>query len=336
MLTIRDLAVEFTSERGRVPAVLDVSLSVHPGQLLAVVGESGSGKSVTALAAMGLLPPSARITTGTIAASGRKAMIFQEPMSALNPSMTVGEQIIEAITLHQGLRGAAARRAARDALAEVGITDPDVRLDQYPHEFSGGMCQRVMIAIALACKPACLIADEPTTALDVTVQAQVLHLIDGLKRSRDLAILLITHDLSVVGDRADVVCVMYRGRVVEYGASRDVLADPLHPYTKALLACAPRFCAPRRDRLPTVAEMITPDSLRVTVRGRTFDAWWPLAEDDRSLPGAAGLARVERDGGGGARGGDRWICVRGASRGAGEGSYPDIPLKLTPQPVPSR
>lgn len=324
MLAIRDLAVEFDTAAGPVPAVIDVSMTVHPGQLVAVVGESGSGKSVTALAAMGLLPPSARVARGSVSGgcsprSGacRKAMIFQEPMSALNPSMTVGEQIAEAVRLHQGLRGRHAMNAAEQALADVGIPDPVARLRQYPHEFSGGMCQRVMIAIALACKPDYLLADEPTTALDVSVQGQILDLIDTLKRDRKLGVLLITHDLGVVGERADVVCVMYRGRVVEYGPACDVLDGPLHPYTRALLACAPRLVGHRRDRLRTVAEMVTPEALRFSTPRGDWTAWWPDFAPGTAIETPM-LARVADH---------RWMCVLRPA-GTPADDAPDLPPTL--------
>jgi ABC-type dipeptide/oligopeptide/nickel transport system ATPase component len=298
MLALQGLTVEFGAEgpSSAVTAVAEVSLEVQPGRTLAVVGESGSGKSITAMALMGLLPPAARIVGGKLSVDGvpvplgvppagrrggpRLAMIFQEPMTALNPCMTVGAQLVEALTLHQGLKGRAALAAAGAALAEVGISDPAVRLGQYPHEFSGGMAQRVLIAMALACRPAYLLADEPTTALDVTVQAQILGLIDDLRRSRGLGVLLITHDLGVVGDRADAVAVMYAGRVMEDGpargpgGARGVLGDPRHPYTRALLACAPRL-GRRLDRLPTVADLVGAAPAEVATEGGPRRAWWP-------------------------------------------------------------
>jgi len=253
-------------------------MSIFPGQTLAVVGESGCGKSVTALATLGLLSRNARVDAGSIRFSsnttstdlltlnerelrhirgGDIAMIFQEPMTSLNPVYTVGEQVTEALELHTQpkLSRKDLRLRALDAMHAVGIDDPARRIDQYPHQFSGGMRQRIMIAMALACQPKLLLADEPTTALDVTVQAQVLDLLSELKRSRSLGIMLITHDLGVVAQHADVVCVMYAGRVVEYARAKDLFANPLHPYTRALLACAPRLGI-RQHRLSTVRELV--------------------------------------------------------------------------------
>jgi peptide/nickel transport system ATP-binding protein len=232
-----------------------VSLSVVPGRTLAVVGESGCGKSVTALAVMGLLPPGARIG-GSIRFAGREistldaedwrrkrgrdmAMIFQEPMTSLNPAFTAGEQVAEALRVHQGLDAAAAFDRAVEMLARVRIPDAGRRARQYPHQLSGGMRQRVMIAMALACRPRLLIADEPTTALDVTVQAQILALIDELKAETGTAVLLITHDLGVVADHADDVVVMYAGRVAERAPAAQLFARPQHPYTVGLLGAAP-------------------------------------------------------------------------------------------------
>jgi oligopeptide/dipeptide ABC transporter ATP-binding protein len=244
----------------RFPAadpVRDLSFAVDPGETLAIVGESGSGKSLTALALMRLLPRSAQVPSGRILLGGRDlltldaramrrlrgrevAMIFQEPMTSLNPVMTVGRQIAEVLTLHEGLRGAAARARALELLDLVRIPDAARRIDDYPHRLSGGMRQRVMIAIAVACRPALLIADEPTTALDVTIQAQVLDLLDTLRRELGMALVLITHDLGVVAQWADRVVVMYAGRKVEEALPATLFARPLHPYTRGLLAASPR------------------------------------------------------------------------------------------------
>jgi ABC-type dipeptide/oligopeptide/nickel transport system ATPase component len=323
MLAARDLRVGFVDAQGTTrDAVRSASLTVHPGQIVAVVGESGSGKSVTALALMGLLPPSARVQNAppTRAAAGpRLAMIFQEPMSSLNPSMTIGDQIAEAVTIHQGLRGPQLRQACEAALADVGITDAKRRLDQYPHEFSGGMCQRVMIAMALACRPDFLIADEPTTALDATVQAQILDLIASRVHPRaadasPLGVLLITHDLGVVAQRADVVCVMYSGRVVEYGRAARVLRSPMHPYTQALLGCAPRL-GRRVDRLPTVAEVVTEASLIVHTPLGERTAWWP-AENASSEQADPALIPVAEE---------CWLCIR---------PQPDDPAPSAPDLAP--
>ncbi|WP_372624588.1 ABC transporter ATP-binding protein [Falsiroseomonas sp.] len=255
VLELRDLSVTLATDRGPLSPVDGVSLSVMPGKTLAVVGESGCGKSVTALAVMGLLPPGARIG-GSVRFAGRElttldpedlrkkrgrdmAMIFQEPMTSLNPAFTAGEQVAEALRVHQNLSPAAAFDRAVEMLAHVRIPDAGRRAKQYPHQLSGGMRQRVMIAMALACRPRLLIADEPTTALDVTVQAQILALIDELKAETGTAVMLITHDLGVVADHADEVVVMYAGRVAERASAAQIFARPQHPYTVGLLGAAP-------------------------------------------------------------------------------------------------
>jgi ABC-type dipeptide/oligopeptide/nickel transport system ATPase component len=275
LLSVRDLAVTFSSGGERVRAVDGVDLTLREGHTLAVVGESGSGKSVTALSILRLLPPppACRIERGRIELDGRNllsltpcemlkvrgrriAMIFQEPMTSLNPVLTIGEQILEAIHRHHShVTRRAGREMAGAALREVGIEDPQSRLHAYPHEFSGGMRQRVMIAMALACNPKILLADEPTTALDVTIAAQILDLLQRLQRRRGLSIMLITHDLGIVAQRADDVCVMYRGKVVEAGPVSDVLRSPAHAYTRALLACRPRL-GQRVARLSTIADVM--------------------------------------------------------------------------------
>jgi ABC-type dipeptide/oligopeptide/nickel transport system ATPase component len=275
LLSVRDLAVTFSSGGERVRAVDGVDLTLREGHTLAVVGESGSGKSVTALSILRLLPPppACRVERGRIELGGRDllsltpremlkvrggriAMIFQEPMTSLNPVLTIGEQILEAIHRHHApLTRRAAREMAIAALREVGIDDPQSRLHAYPHEFSGGMRQRVMIAMALACNPKILLADEPTTALDVTIAAQILDLLQRLQRSRGLSIMLITHDLGIVAQRADDVCVMYRGKVVEAGPVSEVLRSPAHAYTRALLACRPRL-GKRVERLSTIDDVM--------------------------------------------------------------------------------
>ncbi len=274
LLRIEDLAISFASESGRVRAVTGVNLSIYPRQTLAVVGESGCGKSVTALSILRLVPtPPGRYESGKIwwAADGseptdlmrrsesdmreirgnRIAMIFQEPMTSLNPVYTVGEQILEAILLHQRVTRRQAVAIAQDALADVGISDAASRLKEYPHRLSGGMRQRVMIAMALACQPKLLLADEPTTALDVTIQAQILELLRELQNHRGMAIMLITHDLGVVAENADVVAVMYAGRIVEYGSVYDVFERPRHPYTRGLFESMPRLGQTER-RLTTI------------------------------------------------------------------------------------
>jgi peptide/nickel transport system ATP-binding protein len=256
-LEVLDLSITFATDRGPFRAVEGISFRVQPGQTLAIVGESGCGKSATSLAIMGLLPGSAAIG-GTIRLAGQDiaelpparrrrlrgpemAMIFQEPMTSLNPAFTAGEQVAEALRLHRGLDRAAAWAGAVAALEQVRIPEAARRARQYPHQLSGGMRQRVMIAIALACRPRLLIADEPTTALDVTVQAQILALLDELKRETRTATVLITHDLGVVADHADEVVVMYAGQVVERAPAAVLFATPQHPYTVGLLGAAPRL-----------------------------------------------------------------------------------------------
>jgi len=272
MLDVKDLRVRHPG-RGRAAApvtVLDgVSLSLAAGESLGLVGESGSGKSQTALATLGLLPASAMVE-GSIRFDGnellglsrrqmdrlrgsRIAMIFQDPMTSLNPSLSIGLQLAEVLEVHRGANRRDALREAARMLDAVRIPDSMRRLQQYPHELSGGQRQRVMIAMALLCKPQLLIADEPTTALDVTIQAQILDLLDELRRELNLALLLITHDLGVVAGHCDRVAVMYAGRIVEAGPSTAVLANPAHPYTAALLASRPSLLGPRPERLPSIA-----------------------------------------------------------------------------------
>jgi peptide/nickel transport system ATP-binding protein len=256
LLEVRDLTVSFPSEVGELPAVRSVDFAIAPGQTVALVGESGSGKSVTALAAMGLLPPNARVggsvrlegreLLGLAAAELRKirggsiAMVFQEPMTSLNPVLRVGRQIEEVLALHRGFDAARARAEAIGLLGHVGIASPERRVDQYPHELSGGMKQRVMLAMAVAGRPKLLIADEPTTALDVTIQAQILKLLRTLCREQGMALLLITHDFGIVAHFAEHVNVMYGGKLVERAPVAPLFASPSHPYTRALLAAMPR------------------------------------------------------------------------------------------------
>jgi oligopeptide/dipeptide ABC transporter ATP-binding protein len=265
LLEVGDLHTQFRSGSEIARAVDGVSFTLRRGETLAIVGESGSGKSVTSLSVMRLVPaPPGKITAGTVMFNGRDllrlperamrrvrgneiSMIFQEPMSSLNPLLAVGEQIAEVVRLHQGLGREAARRHAIDMLARVNIPDPAARAVDYPHRLSGGMRQRVMIAMALACRPSLLIADEPTTALDVTIQAQILDLMRGLQDELAMSVLFVTHNLGVVAEIADRVAVMYAGRIVEQGTVADVFARPLHPYTIALLASIPRVAAGGRD-----------------------------------------------------------------------------------------
>jgi oligopeptide/dipeptide ABC transporter ATP-binding protein len=259
LLEIDRLQVDFVLRNGVVHAVRDMSLTIHPGESVALVGESGSGKSVTALAAMGLLKLPARIRGGDIrwkgtsmlgpAAAGQLravrgkqlAIVFQDPMTSLNPLFTVGTQLVEVLRRHLGMSRAQANERAAELLDLVGISSPRERLRQYPHEFSGGMRQRALIAMSLACEPELLIADEPTTALDVTIQAQILELIADIRDRLGLAVLMITHDLGVVAGLCQRVAVMYAGKIVEAGPIDEMFADPRHPYTRGLLASTPRL-----------------------------------------------------------------------------------------------
>ena len=278
ILILEELRTHFFTDDGVVRAVDGISLEVRAGETLALVGESGSGKSVTALSILRLVPePPGRIVGGRILFRGANllersreeirairgkeiSMVFQEPMTSLNPVYSCGEQIIETLMLHERQTRRAARARTIELLRLVGIPDADRRVDEYPHQMSGGMRQRVMIAMALACRPAVLIADEPTTALDVTIQAQILELLKRLQRELGMAVILITHDLGVVAETADRVAVMYAGQIVEQGDVRAVFARPLHPYTAALQASLPRLGAPR-DRLRAIPGNV-PDPAR--------------------------------------------------------------------------
>jgi oligopeptide/dipeptide ABC transporter ATP-binding protein len=269
LLQIDALNIGFETTRGMLRPVRDVSYSIFPGQTLAVVGESGCGKSVTALSILRLIPsPPGKVLGGQIRFEDRDllglsekqmravrgkdiAMIFQEPMTSLNPVYTVGDQIAEAITLHQHVSTREALKIAEQSLADVGIADPAKRINAYPHQLSGGMRQRVMIAMALSCKPKLLIADEPTTALDVTIQAQILELLRKLQSETGMAILLITHDLGVVAENADTVAVMYASRVVEFATVEDLFDRPQHPYTEGLFRSVPKLGADS-GRLATI------------------------------------------------------------------------------------
>jgi oligopeptide/dipeptide ABC transporter ATP-binding protein len=282
VLSVRNLTTQFFTRAGVVRAVDDVSFDVMPGETVGIVGESGCGKSVTSLSIMRLIPiPPGRIVGGEILLtvdgetrdlvkmSDREmrdvrgndiAMIFQDPMTSLNPVYTVGNQIAESLMLHMGLSVADAERRAVDLLKRVGIPGAEQRVHAYPHQFSGGMRQRVMIAIALACNPNVLIADEPTTALDVTIQAQILELMAGLNRDFGTAIVLITHDLGVVAEVCQRVIVMYAGRIVEQGSAKDLFANPQHPYTIGLLKSIPRLGEHVKDTLSTIGGL-PPDLL---------------------------------------------------------------------------
>jgi peptide/nickel transport system ATP-binding protein/oligopeptide transport system ATP-binding protein len=293
LLTVTDLVTQFDTEDGRVTAVDGVSFDVMPGETLGIVGESGSGKSVTALSVIRLIQtPPGRIAGGRVTFKGRDllglpdhemreirgdeiSMIFQEPMTSLNPLFTVGDQIMEAVLLHQDRDRQRARERAVEMLRKVGIPSPEKRVDQYPHQMSGGMRQRVMIAMALACNPSLLIADEPTTALDVTIQAQILDLIGKLKQDTGASVMLITHDLGVIAETADRVIVMYAGQIVETGDVDTIFDRPMHPYTSGLLQSIPRLTEDK-DRLHSI-EGIVPSPFDMP-KGCRFAPRCPLAD----------------------------------------------------------
>jgi peptide/nickel transport system ATP-binding protein len=293
LLAVRELQVRFNTERGEFRAVDGVSFSLEPGRTLGLVGESGCGKSVTALSIMGLVPPPGRIARGEILFEGtdllqlgaaamrelrgdRLAMIFQEPMSSLNPAFTIGEQIIEVLLRHRRIARKEARARAIEALRQVRIPSPELRYDDYPHRLSGGMRQRAMIAMALACRPKLLICDEPTTALDVTIQAQILDLMRVLREETGTAIILITHDLGVIAQLADAVAVMYAGRIVEHAPVERLFAEPQHPYTVGLLGSIPKLHL-EQDRLAVIHGQV-PDAAALPA-GCRFRPRCPFAID---------------------------------------------------------
>jgi oligopeptide/dipeptide ABC transporter ATP-binding protein len=294
LLQVRELKVRFATEDGIVRAVDGVDFELEPGKVLGIVGESGSGKSVTAMTILGLTRGHNALFEGEVNYKGQDllalsearlqdvrgneiAMIFQDPMTSLNPVYKVGDQIIEAIVTHENVGKQTARRRAVELLAQVGIPNPQQRVDDYPHQFSGGMRQRAMIAMALACNPDVLIADEPTTALDVTIQAQIIELIDRLKDEFNSSVILITHDLGVVADVADEIIVMYAGRVVERGTKRAVFYDPQMPYTWGLLGSIPRLDRPKAKKLHSIEGM--PPSLINLPKGCKFRPRCPHAFD---------------------------------------------------------
>jgi peptide/nickel transport system ATP-binding protein/oligopeptide transport system ATP-binding protein len=285
LLDIQDLVVRFYTQEGVVYAVNNVSYQLHEGETLGVVGESGSGKSVHALAMMGLIPqPPGKIESGSVVFEGRDllklsneqmrlvrgkeiAMIFQDPMTSLNPVLTIGTQLTETLKLHLGMNQSQANKRATELLDLVGIPDAHKRLKDYPHQFSGGMRQRVMIAIGLSCNPKLLIADEPTTALDVTIQAQILELVKQLKKEFNMAIIWITHDLGVVAELADTIQVMYAGRVVERGPTKSVFQDPRNAYTLGLMRSLPKIDG-SRERLQQIEG--SPPDMRIPPKGDPF------------------------------------------------------------------
>ena len=291
ILSAKDVHIQFNLRGKVLHAIRGIDLDLYQGEVLAIVGESGSGKSVFTKSFMGLLDANGSITEGTIdyygmaggqplRLSGLKtekdwlrvrgreiAMVMQDPMTSLNPLKTIGDQIMEAVTLHQGLIGAEAKAKTLEYLRDVGISDPEKRFRQYPHEFSGGMRQRVVIAIAVACNPKILICDEPTTALDVTIQAQILQLLKEMRVKYDLTIVMITHDLGVVANIADRVAVMYAGDIVEIGTADEIYYDPRHPYTWALLSSMPQMGVKGEDLFNIVG---TPPNLFAEIQGDAF------------------------------------------------------------------
>ena len=281
LLEVRDLTIHFFTEEGVIQAVEDVNFEIYPGEVLGLVGESGCGKSVTGLSLLRLLAiPPGRIIHGNILFDGKSllsleekemervrgndiSMIFQEPMTSLNPVFTIGDQIVEAILLHQGSDKAEARRKAVEMLDRVKIPSPEKTIDSYPHQLSGGMRQRAMIAMALSCQPKLLIADEPTTALDVTIQAQVLQLLREIQREMETSVMLITHDLGVVSEIADRVAVMYAGRIFEYGPIEAIFGKMRNPYTRGLMASIPQLTE-KKDRLQAIPGQV-PDTMNLPV-----------------------------------------------------------------------
>jgi ABC-type dipeptide/oligopeptide/nickel transport system ATPase component len=355
LIRVNDLAVSFDNGSGpRIQAVDGVRMTIYPRQTLAVVGESGCGKSVTAMSTLHLIPrPPGRFDRGEawfetdtgprdlLKMSEREirdirgneiAMIFQEPMTSLNPVYTIGDQIMEAILLHQDVTGKEAEQVAIDAMNAVGIPDPQRRLRAYPHQFSGGMRQRVMIAMALACRPKLLLADEPTTALDVTIQAQILELLRDLQKRYQMGVMLITHALGVVAENADVVCVMYAGRVVEYATVFELFDRPLHPYTRGLLASIPKMDHVR-DRLVTIRDVVENEVEFRKLPGAAEGVrpWWPWHSAPADLarrPGPAGdyyLQEVLPD---------HWVGIwRTAAVKDHESRAPDLSYRIADDPA---
>ena len=358
LLQVKDLAVSFDNRNGpRIQAVDGVRITIYPRQTVAVVGESGCGKSVTAMSCLHLIPrPPGRWDRGEMLfqsdagvvdllklsepeirtiRGNEIAMIFQEPMTSLNPVYNVGDQIIEAILLHQKVNYDEAAQIAINAMKEVGIPKPHERLKAYPHQFSGGMRQRVMIAMALACQPKLLLADEPTTALDVTIQAQILELLRNLQRERQMGIMLITHALGVVAENADVVCVMYAGRVVEYANVFDLFDKPLHPYTRGLLASIPKTNA-KLDRLVTIKEVTENPAEFAKLPGAAEGVrpWWPWNKPPADLVASnepAGdyyLQEVEPD---------HWVGVWRTQAVKDHSSrFPDLAYRIADDPAQKR
>jgi peptide/nickel transport system ATP-binding protein len=322
-LEVEKLKVEFPTRRGTVVAVDGASFSIAPGEVLGVVGESGAGKTLTGLAIIGLLEPPGRIAAGEVRLEGRRidrlapdemrrvrgrriGVIFQDPLTSLNPLYTIGELIEETILTHLDLTKAQARQRALSLLREVGIQGAEARYSHYPHQFSGGMRQRVVIALALAAEPALVIADEPTTALDVSIQAQIIALLKGLAKARRTAVMLITHDMGVIAETADRVAVMYAGRIVEVGPVRDILHAPSHPYTAGLMGSIPKIApGARRSGLAQIEGSMP--RLNAIPHGCAFHPRCPrrfercLLERPELMPAGAGLAACWLHGNGAAR-----------------------------------
>ncbi|WP_027724030.1 ABC transporter ATP-binding protein [Tuberibacillus calidus] len=297
VLRVKDLEVQFKTAEGYLSAVRGISFNLKKGETVCVVGESGCGKSISALSIMGLLPANGRIANGEIWFDGKDlvklrqdeiqkirgndiSMIFQEPMTALNPVFTIGFQLCEPLRIHQNLNKTVAAKKAVELLKQVGISEPERRMKQYPHELSGGMRQRVMIAIALACEPKILIADEPTTALDVTIQAQILDLLNELKQKFNTSVIMITHDMGVVAEVADRVIVMYAGEVVEEGDVETIFNDPQHPYTQGLLASVPNVDREQEELTAIPGSM---PSLNEKIEGCRFHPRCPFATEKCKL-----------------------------------------------------
>jgi peptide/nickel transport system ATP-binding protein len=302
LLSVRNLRVEFPTRRGTLVAVDDVSFDIMPGEVLGVVGESGAGKSLTGTAIIGLIEPPGRIGAGEIHLKGERidhlppermrrirgrriGMVFQDPLTSLNPLYRIGDQLVETIVTHTEKNLAAARRRALALLAEVGIPAPQARIDHYPHQFSGGMRQRVVLALAVAANPELIIADEPTTALDVSVQAQIIALLKRLCRDHGTAVMLITHDMGVIAETAHRVAVMYAGRIVEIGAVRDLVKSPLHPYTIGLMGSIPKpdVNTPRLTQIPGTMPRLTAIPTGCPFHPRCLRAFAPCAVERPDL-----------------------------------------------------
>src|SRR5699024_1662789 len=311
ILDVNDLHVTFTTYGGTVKAVRGVSFDLHKGETLAIVGESGCGKSVTSNAIMRLIPdPPGKISNGMITFKGKElttipekdmrsirgvdiSMIFQDPMTALNPTLTIGTQLVEGLMEHRKTSSAAAKKKALEMMDLVGIPNPEERFKQYPHQFSGGMRQRIVIAIALICEPELLIADEPTTALDVTIQAQILELFERIQEQTGVSIILITHDLGVVAKIADRIVVMYAGKIIEEGTRKEIFYEPEHPYTKGLLKSVPRLDVKGKKLIPIDG---TPADLFSPPQGCPFTARCPMAMEvcDKVYPLQSELSETHK------------------------------------------